>query len=115
MPVTKQCGAISVAVGSHALPVGPIVNLSTGVAEGKSSFDPKAFTNSCLEMNAGDCVIFTPTLYHMSHPNLSEKRRSAWSSVWCNGDTQWDVNRVPTHPRSKQVKHGDKLGQFVER
>ena len=68
------------------------MNLSTGIAENGAghTFDPNAFDEVCLELNAGDALIFTPTLYHMSHPNLSESARSAWSSVWAHPDSQWD-------------------------
>lgn len=113
-PVKKENGAVSVAVGSHRSPVGPIVNLSTGIAENGAghTFDPNAFDEVCLELNAGDALIFTPTLYHMSHPNLSESARSAWSSVWAHPDSQWDPSRVPRHPRSKEVSQGCNLGAF---
>ena len=53
------------------------MNLSTGIAENGAghTFDPNAFDEVCLELNAGDALIFTPTLNHMSHPNLSESAR----------------------------------------
>ena len=80
------------------------MNLSTGIAENGAghTFDPNAFDEVCLELNAGDALIFTPTLYH--NPNLSESARSAWSSVWAHPDSQWDPSRVPRHPHQKKFR-----------
>lgn len=112
VPVRKDNGAVSIAVGSHKLPVGPLINLSTGVAENHQVFDSSAFGEACLELNAGDCILFSPNLYHMSHPNISDSKRVAWSSTWANPNTQWDPSRVSHRPRSKEVKQGAKLGAF---
>ena len=118
-PVKADNGAVSVAVGSHRSPLGPIINLSTGVSDDTNSKKEDFVSRlsvfdieSCLELNAGDALIFHPKLYHMSHPNMTENNRVAWSSVWVNPDAQWDPSRVPAHPRSKKVMQGARVGQF---
>eukprot|EP00586_Coscinodiscus_wailesii_P007477 CAMPEP_0172492434 /NCGR_PEP_ID=MMETSP1066-20121228/23588_1 /TAXON_ID=671091 /ORGANISM="Coscinodiscus wailesii, Strain CCMP2513" /LENGTH=440 /DNA_ID=CAMNT_0013262061 /DNA_START=270 /DNA_END=1592 /DNA_ORIENTATION=+ len=116
VPVNKESGAISVAIGSHCEQTGPIINLSNGTdAETgiPGQFDESRFRTVCLELNAGDGIIFHPNLFHMSHPNVTEKSRPAWSSVWAHPtETKWDTSRVRTHPRSKEGINGNVLGKF---
>lgn len=116
VPVRKENGTLSVAIGSHRCQVGPIVNLSTGIVddchEEDSAFDISGLDIVCLELGAGDGVVFHANMYHMSHPNLTDRARAAWSSVWVHPDAQWDPSRVPNHPRSKEVTQGAKIGQF---
>jgi len=117
VPVQTGNGALSVAIGSHNCPVGPMINLSTGIADRANTnrqpeFDSNVQDVLCLELNGGDAVIFHPNLYHMSHPNCTENLRIAWSSVWVHPDARWDPSRVPNHPRSKDVKQGCKVGHF---
>ena len=113
-PVHKAGGALSVAVGIHLSPIGPSINLRSGLTDtgGLSTFNPSTFCTVCLELNAGDRVIFYPNLQHMSHPNITEDIRVAWSLVWAQPITQWDTTSVPTHPLSKEGVDRACLGHF---
>lgn len=114
-PVEASVGGLQLAVGSHRLPVGPSIDLHSGLPQLGSDgplMSSESQTIVSPGLDPGDAILFHPLTWHQSPINQQGRLRRVWASTWLTPNVRWSHARAPRHPLCSRVQDGAPVSEL---
>ena len=106
-------GGVELVPGSHKGPVGPAIDLHTGLAQAGTTAPAARPTSGVLPtLSPGDGVIFHARTLHRSGRSASALPRRAFAMSWVHSCARWCFHDVPRHPIRRLVREGEEVSRW---